>query len=503
MQQNKVGVQSLFKQFGHFSLLAFLLLGASANAQSFADFKKSQFKAYEDDKAKREREFRSFLSSEWKAYKESQGLSVYKKPKPKVLPISIQEHIAPVGPPVILKPVVEEKEETPEIVEIVKQKPKIPEIVESKLKPVEKKRDILSISLFETKFDFEINESIKSAHYQPQNKQGISNFFDVLSKSKYTDIVKDLDLHVKSYELNDWALYLLAKKLSFEIYKDENEAKLFQWFILNQLGYDIKVALKDSDIIILSKSKKLIYSTPNYTLSKHKYYAIDYYNKDSIGSLRTYDGNYPDAVKSLDLELKEIPKFSKNTKEKELEFRYRGQKYSLHVRYNQNLIDFMGSYPQADYESYFNAPLSYESSKSLIKALKPIIDKKSAGEAINILLYFVQHAFKYEVDQEQFGREKVMFAEETLYYKKSDCEDRAVLFAYLVKNLLGFDVVGLKYSDHMATAVAVPIRGDALKIGSHRYVIADPTYINAPIGKSMPKYKNIMPEKYILVKKSY
>jgi len=252
--------------------------------------------------------------------------------------------------------------------------------------------------------------------------------------------------------------------------------------------------------VLLSKSEKPIYSTPNYTLSNYRYYAVDYYNKSSLGSLRTYDGNYPDAVKSLDLALKDIPLFTKDDKQRKLEFRYRGEKYSLHVRYNQNLIDFMSTYPQADYSDYFNAPLSYESSKSLVDSLKPIIDKKHSSEAINILLYFVQHAFKYEVDQEQFGREKVMFAEETLYYKKSDCEDRAVLFAYLVKNLLGYSVVGVKYSDHMATAIAVPIKGDALSISSHRYVIADPTYINAPVGKSMPKYKNIKPEKYILVR---
>jgi hypothetical protein len=495
VQQNKVGVQSLFKRFGHFSLLGFILLGVSANAQSFEEFKQSQIKAYEDDKAKREREFRSFLSSEWKAYKESQGLKVYEKPKPKVLPVSIQEKITPVGPPVVIKTVVEKKPEIPKIVQ-KDEKPKIQE----KPKVIKIEKNILNISLFETEFDFKIDKSLKQAHYQPENKQGITNFFDVLSSSNYTDIVDELGLHVRRYKLNDWALYLLTQKLSFKLYRDKNEAKLFQWFILNQLGYDIKVALKESEIVILSKSKKLIYSTPNYTLSKHKYYAIDYYNKEAIGSLRTYEGNYPDAVKSLDLKLSEIPKFKQDAKAKVLQFRYRGQKYSLHVSYNQNLINFMSTYPQADYESYFNAPLSYESSKSLVDALKPIINKKPAGEAINILLYFVQHAFKYEVDQEQFGREKVMFAEETLYYKKSDCEDRAVLFAYLVKNLLGFDVVGVKYSDHMATAVAVPMRGDALKIGSHRYVIADPTYINAPIGKSMPKYKNVKPQKYIVVR---
>ncbi len=488
MQQNRDGVQSLFKRFGRFNVLGFLLLGTLVSAQSFSDFKKNQIRAYEDDKAQREREFRSFLNAKWKAYRESQGLKVYEKQKPKILPkITLKEKTTPVGPPVVIRAV-------------KKPEPKhIPKIEKPEIKKVDK--NLTYISLFATKFSLKLDKSLTLAHYQPQNKSGITNFFDTLSSSSYKQLIDELSLHVKRYKLNDWALYLLCEKLSFKLYRDKNEAKLFQWFILNQLGYDLKVALKDSDIVILSKSKKPIYSTPNYTLSNSRYYALDYYNiKTSLGSLRTYEGNYPDAIKALDLGLKNIPKFTKDDKERKLKFRYRGEKYTLHVRYNKNLIDFMSSYPQADYGSYFNAPLSYESSTSLVESLKPVIDSKPASEAINILLYFVQHAFKYEVDQEQFAREKVMFAQETLYYKKSDCEDRAVLFAYLVKNLLGFNVVGIKYPDHMATAVEVPLKGDTLNISSHHYVIADPTYINAPIGKSMPKYKNVIPEKYIVVR---
>jgi len=364
---------------------------------------------------------------------------------------------------------------------------------------LEKASSQWEVTLFATRFSFDQEESLTHARFFPQNKKGITHFFDALSQSKYQKLLKTFSLHVKQYHLNDWALYLLTQKLSRELYRNNDEQKLFQWFVLNHLGYDIKAGLQNDHVVLLSRSKHLIYSTPNYTLDSHKYYAIDFYNKKSLGSLYTYEGSYPDADSSLDLGLKNIPNFEDNTHERVLSFRYRGQKQTLHVKYNQNLIDFMQSYPQADYETYFNAPLDAMSSRSLIASLKPIIDGKAASEAINILLYFVQHAFVYQVDQEQFGREKVMFAQETLYYQKSDCEDRATLFAYLIKNLLGYEVVGVKYADHMATAVSVPIQGDALRIASHRYVIADPTYINAPIGKSMPKYKNIRPEKFIRV----
>ena len=159
----------------------------------------------------------------------------------------------------------------------------------------------------------------------------------------------------------------------------------------------------------------------------------------------------------------------------------------------------MATYPQADYETYFNAPMSEESYADIAEAMKGYIDSKRATVALNFVLNFVQKAFIYERDQQQFSREKVMFAQETLFYDKSDCEDRAILFSYLVKKLFGVTVIGVKYKDHMATALYIPVRGDSVKAGRREFVIADPTYINANIGQSMPRYKNIIPEKFIVL----
>jgi hypothetical protein len=159
----------------------------------------------------------------------------------------------------------------------------------------------------------------------------------------------------------------------------------------------------------------------------------------------------------------------------------------------------MATYPQADYDTFFNAPLEQRTYESIAKELKKIIDGKKASEAMNIVLSFVQKSFDYQRDDEQFGREKVMFAQETLYFDKSDCEDRSVLFAYLMKELFGVNVVGVKYKDHMATALYIPLEGDKVKYGAREYVVADPTYINANIGQSMPKYKPLKPESFITV----
>jgi hypothetical protein len=109
-----------------------------------------------------------------------------------------------------------------------------------------------------------------------------------------------------------------------------------------------------------------------------------------------------------------------------------------------------------------------------------------------MILRFVQTSFKYKTDDEQFTYEKVFFPEETLYYPYSDCEDRSIMFSYLVETLLDLDVVAVKYDGHLSTAVnfSTKIKGSGFTYKNKKYTIADPTYINANIGRIMPKYIN-------------
>ena len=119
----------------------------------------------------------------------------------------------------------------------------------------------------------------------------------------------------------------------------------------------------------------------------------------------------------------------------------------------------------------------------------------SERQAVNFLLRFVQTSLKYETDDQQFGEENYLFPEETLFYPYSDCEDRAVLFACLVRSLLNLEVVGIDYPGHVATDVAFSeaVEGDSVMYKGMRYVIADPTYINANSGMTMPNFKQYTP----------
>lgn len=91
---------------------------------------------------------------------------------------------------------------------------------------------------------------------------------------------------------------------------------------------------------------------------------------------------------------------------------------------------------------------------AVVSRSAPVYCGKSKSEAANTLIDFVQTAFEYKTDEEQFGYERPLFADETLYYPYSDCEDRAIFYSILVRDLLGLDVVLLHYPNHLATAVS-------------------------------------------------
>ena len=491
MRQNRAGVQRSFRLSGRFSLLIALSFSTLFAQQSFKDFKKSQTDSFKEYKDERDNAFSNYLKQEWKAYTAQEMKPLYEKEKPISIEPAKPVEIKPVGPKISIK--IEEDKKAKEDLGSLPKEP------DTSLTPEKKAKDI-SFDFYGRDLEFNVPDAIKRANFYPTNQSGIANFFDAAASSDYDDLVMDIQRVSASMNLNDWGVYLLVSKISGAIYDNIDNSRLLSWFLLNKLGYAVKVGLDDRHVVLMHYSAKTIYSTPIFGFDDKKYYVFLGSSKDKLLRIFSYKQDYPGAKKPLDLSLDELPLLEEDYEEKVLGFSHFGKKYDIAISYNKNLIDFMSTYPQADYETYFNAPLEKRTYRELATSIKQYIDGKKASEAMNFVLAFVQKSFKYEQDNQQFGKEKVMFAQETLFYDKSDCEDRAVLFSYLIKELFGVSVLGVKYDDHMATALYIPLDGEKIKAGSKEYVIADPTYINSTIGTGMPKYRSIKPQSYIVVK---
>ena len=479
VQTTEDGVARWLKLYGLFSFVLFLA-PVVVGAESFAEFKQTQASSFKKFQNEQDNEFAKYLKTQWRGYEAYRSAPLFREPKPKYVPTTTPIAIKNIGPRVSIALPRKKKGN-----------------VTKPTQPFIQKNTI--INFYGVNVGFDIGENMKKARFYPTDQNGVIEMFNALASSDATSVTEQVQAVQKQLNLNDWGVAQLLKKLAKKVYLHKDEQVLFRWFFLSKLGYDVKVGTLGSHVALLQKTKQTIFSTPRYKLDGSYYYAIDYVNGANPGEVFTYEKHYPGADKVLDFSLSQSPKFPYEPVVKELHFTNAHERYTFTIHPNQNLLDFMHSYPQVDYAIYFNAVIDPKLYRELATQIRAKINGKKAAYSLNFVLHFVQSAFEYQRDQDQFGKEKVMFAEETLSYAKSDCEDRAVLFAKLVKKLFGYGVVGVKYADHMSTALAIPIHGDSVRFGRRKYVIADPTYLHANIGKAMPKYRGMKPEKFIRI----
>jgi hypothetical protein len=89
---------------------------------------------------------------------------------------------------------------------------------------------------------------------------------------------------------------------------------------------------------------------------------------------------------------------------------------------------------------------------------------------------FTRYAFLYEDDTAYIGKEKRFSPEQTLLNDQSDCDDRAALFFYLVKEIYNLPMIALLYPTHITMAVQFekPI-GDVVVYNGKSYSVCEPT----------------------------
>jgi hypothetical protein len=170
------------------------------------------------------------------------------------------------------------------------------------------------------------------------------------------------------------------------------------------------------------------------------------------------------------------------------------KKLYVTIRLNKGMMDFFTDMPQViDLDFYLRQPLSPDVERQLIPKIKKVIGKKSETKAANMLLHFMHSAFKYKTDGDNYGYERSYFKEEMFYHTYSDCEDRSILFSYLVKEILGLESVVLEYPGHVSTGVKFKkkVSGDKVTVEGTEYVLCDPSLLKSNIGVSNPKYENV------------
>ncbi|VVS95158.1 hypothetical protein [Desulfoluna spongiiphila] len=512
-----------------------LLLAMPLSADEFEDFAKSEMGSFTQFRDERDAEFVSFLKAQWAEFDASRGVVRDSVPKPSAMPVAkppepvpaeeegvetppepatpVGEIVLPALPPSlppepevvpdgegispepIEPPVAVEPAPLPEVPPVPEEPSPFddPSGMETEMVPVG-----LSIAFFGANHLFHGEFSFPHTPLAKPLKPAIASYWEAMSQSsKFEAFLSQAREKSEDLGLNDWGYHNFLFTCGMAVHDgDRNLANLFTWFMSVKSGYDARVGYSDNRVYLLLPSRNTLYSVSYLTLQGTRYYAMTFDgSREKLGRLYTYKGKYPQSERLMDYRILKVPALGPEITEKELSFEYGGVPQALKVSYNKSLVDYYRYYPQTNIKIYFDALASDELNYSMVKELKERLEGKSEKEAVDYLLGFSQKAFAYKTDDDQLGREKYMLPEETLWYPYSDCEDRSFLFAYLVRRVLKLDVVGLNYPGHVATAVRFSdnVAGDYVVMNNRKYIVCDPTYINASAGMAMPKYKRRSP----------
>ncbi len=321
----------------------------------------------------------------------------------------------------------------------------------------------------------------------------VADAWKSLSNDMSTDLVMSCLDWRDELDLCDWGYVSFTQKMTEAYYGTDNinEARLMQMYLLVHSGYMVRIARMDDDrLVLLLPSDNHIWQYPYLIIGDYNYYLLDSEAKKK--QVYLFDRKFP-KEQMLSLDMDSVPDLEDRESGLKAFSSKRFPDINVNIAINPNLIDFYKDYPLSnDWDLYARASLSISAKQQLYPVLRKSID--GLGELVSAerLLNFVQTAFEYKTDGNQFGYEKPFFADETFGYDYCDCEDRSILFSILVHDLLNLDVVLVNYPGHMATAVRFNenVSGAYFDIEGHTYTVCDPTYIGAPVGDAMSQFEN-------------
>jgi hypothetical protein len=336
---------------------------------------------------------------------------------------------------------------------------------------------------------------------QPLTNQSLKKGYATINMAHYQPLIDSLLSYKERYRLNDWMYYQLIRRVAQQISpKEDNYGRytFYKWFMLCQSGYDARLALSQQKVIFYVYNDEDIRDIPYFMVDGKQFVCLNYhdYARADLNADPPIPVSLPvpAAQKAFSYKVTLMPDFKpEHDIEKQMAFVYEHKKYHFSIKLNSDMEKAFANYPGVSFETYFNIPLSKETYGSLIPMLKNNIKGMDQRKGVDYLMRFTRYAFLYENDEENFGKEKRMSPGQTLYSAYSDCDDRAALFFYLVKEIYNLPMIALLYPTHITMAVefSKPV-GDPIMYKGKTYSVCEPTpqIEDLKIGQMSARLKN-------------
>ena len=314
----------------------------------------------------------------------------------------------------------------------------------------------------------------------------------------------------KELNLCDWAYFHMLDSLSAATWNNSNEVVAAVAVLMNQSGYDVRLLrTQENSLRLLYQTDAFVYGAASYIDGEKKYflYGDSIQINDSCNVVTEATNG-----KAIDFHYQGEMKLAEKLSEPRTIHSVKDSTFTFTIQVNKNLIDFYADMPSFMYDNNFMTrwavmaqyPLEQHLQQTLVREMKEKLAGKSKKEQVQQIHFWVQgnvdlkrektnqDILLFAYDEDVWGADRAFYAEEALYYPYCDSEDRSILFAELVREVVGLDVALVYYPGHLSAAVCFdePVEGDAYDLDGRKFVTCDPTYIGSKIGEIMPIVKH-------------
>ena len=482
--------------------------------QDFESFRKQAKSNYEKFRDEANRRYADLLRGKWHPYEPEEPLI---KPKDNDLPpvvIDEQEARKPIesrpiaieGEPIRLPFVEPQPEPLAPIMPLVpikedENRPEEPPVVVPPVKDDEKKEEEqkalpqVAFSYFGTPMKVSFSPS-QRFRMTGCTSDDVANGWERMINKEYDQTLYDCLQLRKRHQMSDWAYLLLLDSVAHAC-TSGNEATLMLSYLYQQSGYKIRMGTAQGQLFMLFASDHTLYERTYFNMGGTKYHL--YGKQQQLSEMQICDAEFP-KERQLSLWITQPLLLDVDPTAPRLLKSRRYSDMAVEATVNKNLIDFYEQYPPSMIGDSFmtrwamlaHTPFATKHNQQLLDQLRDKTSGQGEKEAVERLLNWVQTAFVYEYDDKVWGADRAFFPDETLFYPYCDCEDRSILLSRLITDLLGLKCTLIYYPGHLAMAVHFneSVEGDYVVYQGERYVVCDPTFINARIGRTMSGMDN-------------
>lgn len=337
---------------------------------------------------------------------------------------------------------------------------------------------------------FEYDNQINSIRYENAVEQFIKRFDEEGAGTDHVPLINRLHEVVNDFGLDDVGKILLIDALTEKAFahRPQNFKTLFKWYVLYRDSMDVMLCYSNKSITLYGRLNIAPYGIPYLMKDGKTYTDLSFTTSPpTITSVSLYSPRRTmSTTRQFNFDKYRYPRVNALKTIKNFSFEYANKKYSFSATLNQSLINYMRDIPVMELGNmYVSYGFSEAVKTTLISELRKTISPMKQREALGFLLKFVQ-TLPYKADGDYLGEERYSFGEETLGSDYSDCEDKVILYASLVKELMGIKSVALMYEKDEHVAIGLQLPGEpsdySFTYNNQKFVAAEPSGTGFELG---------------------